>query len=152
MYKFITKHDVSIQTNLKDREFRNEWIQINSNGVITVFGTNKNGYAWDGCTPKFIALDLIFGTPDGKIDEKTTKPVTYHASLFHDALYQFKSDIYLSRKEVDVIFLHILNKHEFKLKSIYFFFVRLFGGVFGSWKLSETLQEDIEVKKYFYLE
>lgn len=148
MYKFITNEDVSIRTNLKGREFRNEWLEITDKGIITV----SSGYAWDGCTPKFIALDLIFGTPDGKTDEQTNKPVTYHASIFHDVLYQFKSEINISRHEADLLFLTIMKHHKFKLKGVYFFFVRLFGGLFGTWKQKETEQQDIQINRYFYLD
>lgn len=152
MYKFITKDNISIQTNFKNREFRNEWLSINDKGIITVHGNNKGGYAWDGCTPKYIALDLIFGTPDGKIDTETNKPVTYYASLFHDVLYQFKGEIYISRHEADMLFLEILKHHEFKLKGVYYLCVRLFGGMFGRWNLSKTLQPVVKIIRYFYLD
>ena len=61
-------------------------LQIFENGIIRV----KEGYAWDGCSPKFNILDLfVLGTPDGIRDIETGKAKTYYASLVHDALYQF---------------------------------------------------------------
>src|SRR5712691_2897454 len=57
-------------------------------GRITV----TQGYAWDGCSPKFCFCDLLFGTPDGVVDTQTGRPKTYYASLVHDALYQFVPD------------------------------------------------------------
>ena len=41
----------------------------------------------------------------GKLDFETARPMTYYASLYHDAIYQFKSEgVPFTRKEADYIF------------------------------------------------
>jgi hypothetical protein len=82
--------------------------------------TKPNAYAWDGCTPKrlFFWLALI-GTPDwwhgehkiqaiteqGElVDKKIFWQLCMHASLFHDALYQYLDNIPLSKIQVDQLF------------------------------------------------
>lgn len=98
--------------------------EIYANGKMKVL----DGYAWDGCSPKFKILDLAIGTPDGVTDADTLKPKTYYASLVHDALCQFfLADLPLSKREVDKIFLDLMGKTHFKLRYLYYIFVRIFG-------------------------
>jgi len=102
-------------------------LEIRQNGEIKVL----KDYAWDGCTPKFCLLDLIFGVPDGVVHERTKRPKTYYASLVHDALYQFLDDgLPLSRKEADLCFLRLMQESDFVLSKPYYFAVRCFGGIF----------------------
>jgi len=104
---------------------------IEENGNITI----KKGYTWDGCTPKFSFLDLlVIGIPDGILSDKTGKRKAYYASLVHDALYQFLPDLpadqkIYTRKMADDIFLQILTDAEFAPRKIYWWAVRIFGGV-----------------------
>lgn len=81
-------------------------------------------YAWDGCTPKrFFYWLLILGTPDwwpvkekiliiNKAKEIVPRekywPLAHHASLVHDALYQYLGCIPISKRNVDILFYHIL--------------------------------------------
>ena len=85
-------------------------------------------YSWDGCSPKFFFLDIYIGTPDGVKHKDTQKPKTYYASLFHDALYQFyrKNGPY-KIKDADIIFLKLMRKYDFRLATIYYHAVRIFG-------------------------
>jgi len=86
--------------------------------------TKPNAYAWDGCTPKrlFFWLALI-GTPDwwhgehkiqaiteqGElVDKKVFWQLCMHASLVHDALYQYLGNIPLSKIQVDQLFYDML--------------------------------------------
>lgn len=113
----------------KDNKLR---MTIAREGTVTV----KAGYAWDGCTPKFSFLDLlVVGTPDGIHSDRTGKPKAYHASLVHDALYQFLPDLppgkpLYTRKQADEVFLEILEDAEFVPRKFYYAAVRLFGGLF----------------------
>lgn len=116
----------------EDLEFRDErhklWLEIKEDGTITV----KEGYAWDGCSPKFNILDLFWvGTPDGAIDEN--KPITYYASLVHDALGQFAKEepekMPFNRKERDLIFKEMLE--EFTFQGLYYMTVRIFGSLYS---------------------
>nr|WP_294992167.1 hypothetical protein [uncultured Sediminibacterium sp.] len=138
VYKFVHRKDEFILTNIKNRYFENEWFCIQEDGKIILKGTTQNGYAWDGCSPKWEWIDITWGTPDGRFDKNTTLPITYFSSMFHDVFYQFKAEIPLSRKETDLIFKYMLNRAGFKLAGIYYLFVRLFGGLFGKWLTTQT--------------
>jgi hypothetical protein len=127
-YKFKTNNPIVFQTLIKGREFKNDWIEIRPTGQIII----SKDYAWDGCTPKFNFLDLTWGTPDGRMVDCTYQ-ITWYASLIHDAIYQFKKTIPITRKEADQLFYIELLKQKFKLKYVYFGAVRLFGWVMGSW-------------------
>jgi hypothetical protein len=82
--------------------------------------TKPNAYVWDGCTPKrlFYWFALI-GTPDwwhgdhkiqaiteqGQlIEKKVFWQLCMHASLIHDALYQYLDAIPLTKTQVDQLF------------------------------------------------
>ncbi|WP_430966767.1 hypothetical protein [Spongiimicrobium sp. 2-473A-2-J] len=143
VYKFVHQDDEYIQTNIKGIEYKNErgWLEINKNGRIYLNTSCYDGYAWDGCTPKFELFDFLIGTPDGKLDYGTEKPITYFASMTHDLLYQLKRELPLSRKTVDVLFYLILKDSGFIWSGVYYFFVRAFGGIlFPGWKTKEKIK------------
>ena len=119
-------------TGIRGRNFSNKWIFISDTGVIQI----GKDYAWDGCSPKFEVADLLIGTPDGAL--VNGKPKTYYASLLHDALYQFKGEHNITRKEADKEFLYQLKKVGFKWAKTYYRAVRLFGWMYGSWKPKYT--------------
>jgi len=128
IYKYILTEN-KYYHNLMDWRinYKNQFGEI-KNGNVTVF----KDYAWDGCSVKFKIFGRIFGTPDGRYNE------TKWASCIHDYLYQFHEKINrqnvptLKRKRVDDIFYDELKKAKWKLADTYYFFVRLFGGIF--WK------------------
>lgn len=138
IYKFIHNKDEYIKTNLKNRSFINDWLEIKKNGEIILKGSNNDGYAWDGCSPKFNFLQFMFGTPDGTININTEKPYAYYASMFHDVLYQFKKDIPLSRKESDIIFKKLLKREGFIWYWLYYIGVRIGGIFYGNWKIKKS--------------
>ena len=126
-YKFkITEDYVYKETGWKLAEaFDSKWLTIRKDGVLTV-KANETGYAWDGCTPKKSFLNLyIVGVPDGHIDHRTMLPFTYHASLVHDALYQYLDTVPVTKEQVDRLFLKLLG--DFKLRRLYYFAVKHFG-------------------------
>jgi len=129
VYKFKTNKPVTFYTKIKGRTFKNEWIELCSDGSITI----SKGYAWNGCSPKYRVADLMIGTPDGAIDKRTFKPLTYYASMIHDAIYQFKSEIGISRKEADDIFHSELKYVYFFWAYLYYLVVRGFGWIYGEW-------------------
>ncbi len=130
IYKFITCEDLTFKNTSIQINFTNEWLQISENGDVVVKGSNGTGYAWDGCTPKWNIFDLfLVGTPDGRTIVNTGKPITYYASLIHDVLCQFHSEIGISRKEVDKVFLLYLG--DFSLRYLYYFSVRSYGVYLG---------------------
>lgn len=150
VYKYVHKEDVWIQTNLTGRSYSNDWIEFESNGKFTLKGTNWKGYAWDGCSPKKNWLHFIFGTPDGKLDFRTEKPITYYASMIHDVIYQFKGEINISRKEADAIFLIILKESRFIWKWVYYLGVRVGGGFYGKWN-SKKSQFPLNISGFSWL-
>lgn len=84
---------------------------IEESGRITV----TKGYCWNGCSPKFCFLDLLFGTPDGGVYEPTGRPKAYDATLIHDVFYQFLGDgLPYSRREADRFLLQRLEGSQFK--------------------------------------
>lgn len=122
-------------TNITGRIFNHDRLLIEESGKMTVKCRPDNGYAWDGCSPKWNFLHFTWGTPDGKLDYSTEKPMTYHASMFHDALYQYKDekDICISRKETDLIFKLLMRRNKFMWSTVYYIAVRMFGGFCGKW-------------------
>ena len=136
VYKFVHRHDEYIATDLRFKApYRSEsgLVEVTRDGVISVCGSALDGYAWDGCTPKFQFLDFVMGTPDGRFDLDTCEPITYYASMFHDALYQFKDEVPISRKTSDLIFFKLLNEADFTWSQVYYGAVRTFGGFLGKW-------------------
>ena len=92
--------------------------------------TITRGYAWNGCSPKICFLDVLLGTPDGVVDARTGRPKTFHATLVHDALYQFLDDgLPLTRADADRCFLRLLDVTGFRLRYLYYAAVRVFGGL-----------------------
>jgi len=99
---------------------------VERTGRITV----TRGYAWNGCSPKFCILDIVFGTPDGVVHARTGKPKAYYASLVHDALYQFlPHGAPLERHVADSIFLRLLAESDFRPRYVYWAAVWLLGGL-----------------------
>lgn len=134
VYKFVHKEDMWIETNITGRTYdNNPRLVVEESGKITVKCSYKMGYAWDGCSPKGNFLHFTWGTPDGKLNYATEKPITYFASMFHDALYQFKKDGCISRKEADVIFKILLKDAGFMWWPVYYVAVRIFGIFYGNW-------------------
>ncbi|MFT6989820.1 MAG: hypothetical protein ACJASL_001793 [Paraglaciecola sp.] len=107
--------------------------------------SQPKAYAWDGCSPKrlFFWLALI-GTPDwwhgeqkiqaineqGElVDKKVFWQLCMHASLVHDALYQYLDNIPLSKIEVDQLFYDMLLEAGMPklLARVYHFSVQQFG-------------------------
>ena len=105
----------------KTIKFNCRWLRVNE-GMITV----KKGYAWDGCSPKFVIADLwIIGTPDGR--KRYGKPVTYRASLVHDALTQFKDELPITHQQATAVFSALLKEAEFFWHRVYVLMIRVFG-------------------------
>nr|VFK12393.1 MAG: hypothetical protein BECKLPF1236B_GA0070989_103422 [Candidatus Kentron sp. LPFa] len=136
-YKFKIKKDYlcPYETGWKlEKPFVSKWLEISASGRITI-KANEDGYRWDGCTPKWSVFNLfIIGIPDGHIDHRTMKPYTYYASLVHDAMYQYLDSVPVTKKQIDLLFLKMLG--DFKLRKIYYFFVKYLGG-------REVIQEGI---------
>ncbi|WNC72488.1 hypothetical protein RGQ13_00515 [Thalassotalea psychrophila] len=125
-YIFKIKKDFSIDSGwCLENDFDSKWLKISKDGLVIVKASN-DGYSWDGCTPKWSFFNLfVFGVPDGHYDHRTDKKFTQDASLVHDALYQYLDTIPVTKKQVDDLFLVMLG--DFKLRYIYYVFVRVFG-------------------------
>lgn len=136
-----------LKDNIKqDKEFLDDagnlWMKITKDGKLVV----SKGYAWDGNSPKIRILDWGWlGTPDGLMIKN--KPITFSASLVHDALGQFKRDramppqfksvkwdLWLSpgRHGRDNLYRSLLQKAGFSLWPIYYLGVATFGPLYDS--------------------
>jgi len=126
-YIFKIEKDYVYETGwILEKPFLSRWLEISTSGRLTV-KANETGYAWDGCTPKWSVFNLfIIGTPDGHIDHRTMRPFTYRASLVHDALYQYLDPVPVTKDQIDRLFLKMLG--DFKLRKIYYYAVKWFGG------------------------
>lgn len=136
--------NVRIQTSIKGIEYEHDFLRLDQSGNLLI----KKEYAWNGCSPKFLFLGMVFGTPEGSIPtqkEKSEiiknlrelgisqfswdKPKTYYASLVHDALYQIaeKESANLSKDYTDRLFFSLLKAYRFKPAKIYYLAVKVFG-------------------------
>jgi len=111
--------------------------------------SRRRTYAWDGCSPKrWFFWIAIFGTPDWHKKEMTVQTLvecdagkwktmnktvywqlTDHASLIHDALYQYLDSIPLEKTQVDRLFYEMLKEAGMAccVRWLYYFAVKLFG-------------------------
>jgi hypothetical protein len=126
---YCIKEDFEYKSSIKDREFENAWFRLEKDGTVIVKGTNKKGYAWDGCSPKIKIKDVYFGTPEAVLNYDKGKSKTYYASLIHDVFYQFSKSVksFITRKEVDKEFYIMLKEENFRFARLYYRAVRLFG-------------------------
>lgn len=69
IWKFRITEPVELKIPIKGRSFKNEWIILTKKGVLSIKASKRRPFAWDGCTPKWVWFDLMFGTPDGAIDQ-----------------------------------------------------------------------------------
>jgi len=106
--------------------FGNDWLSI-YHGKVRV----SEGYAWDGCSP---ALRIPYtrrwlGPPDGPLGIDG-RPAAWRASLFHDALCQFRRDIpALTKVQTTALFAQTLSDANapFWMQRLYPFAVRWLG-------------------------
>lgn len=125
---FKIHEDFVFQSRHLGKSFDSDWLRLEPDGLVTV-KANATGYAWDGCTPKWSILGLvILGTPDGHIDIRTEKPLTYYASLVHDAFYQYLEHVPVAKADIDRQFYEMLREAGFPLARLYYVFTRLLGG------------------------
>jgi hypothetical protein len=139
--------DVTVNVPVRGVTHDDKHMAITDAGSLTV----KDGYAWNGCSPKVSIVGMVFGTPEGVFPDKTEKdlitdalsalnydglewhePRTYWASLVHDSLYQL-SELHaanMSRRTADVVFLDLLKACRFPRARLYYLAVRIFGGLF----------------------
>ena len=114
----------TIQMPTKLRVNNRVFGSVDAKGVVTIFP----GYAWDGCSPKYIFFGiLVLGTPDGRkgIDGN---PVLYHPSLKHDVLCQFRDTLELKQSTIDDWFLRDMRLHKVSIlrRFLYYKSVRIF--------------------------
>lgn len=111
----ILANGTGIHAEFKDANGRT-WMIIDGNKIIV-----KRGYAWNGCSPKWVMFGRWCGTPD--------YPETILASMVHDALVQFFLTNHnpYSKVEVDLIFYHLMMHKNFKFANQYHYAVQKFG-------------------------
>jgi len=143
VWKFAHKEDEYLITNIPNVAFKSTdgFLEISEDGKIQILGSCGKGYAWDGCTPKWEILDFTIGTPDGRFDYVTQKPMTYYASMVHDILYQHKDDISISRRVADKLFFLLLKESGFMWSWLYYGVVRFAGLFYGKWKTKGSARD-----------
>ena len=110
------------------------WMHIQPDGTFTHRATRPDydGFAWDGCSPKFALGPLMLGTWDGHFTETLKMPQAIRAAKFHDALYQELDQlkrIGFERKHADLLFREMLLDAAFAYPDVYYWAVRTFGGL-----------------------
>lgn len=108
--------------------------------------STMRAYAWDGCSPKiWFYWFILIGTPDlwhkkqeiRQLSYPSNKPpiikiwqLAHHASLVHDALYQYLGEHGISKHETDLLFYQMLCESGlYKIVAkIYHIAVICFGG------------------------
>ena len=132
VYIYCIRYDYKHQSSITGQIFDNEWFNLAADGMVTIKGSHRTGYAWDGCSPKFKIKDVYFGTPEGVLNQTTGVSKTHDASLVHDVFYQFSRDVkgLVARKDVDQEFYKILQANQFRLAKLYYVAVRWFGWVY----------------------
>jgi hypothetical protein len=114
-WRYALADDYSMTSHyyLAGVHFDNHWLSIHDRNVRI-----KAGYAWDGCSPCMSILGLFYvGPPDGA--EHLGNPATYHASLVHDALCQFRTQVPVSKATAVGLFRELLDKARFPLAWAY---------------------------------
>ena len=114
-------------------------------GTVVYDFSIRRAYAWDGCTPKkFFYWFAVLGTPDwwhaaqtiqtikGQntiVSQSVVWQIAHHASLVHDALYQYLDHIPVPKQEVDRLFFEMLIESGMPriLARLYYAAVVLFG-------------------------
>ncbi len=145
VWKFVHHKDYEYKSNLLNRTCDFNWLSISADGTITVKGSHKNGYTWDGCTPKKNFAHITWGNFDGQLyrfKKGDYKPYAYYASMIHDVLYQYKRCVPVTRKETDKIFHEMLKDAGFMWAGVFYIGVRALGWIYSGWKYKTT--EEIE--------
>ena len=136
--------EVTVKTPVKAVDFQNPYLVLSADGTLVL----KQGYAWNGCSPKFEILGMVFGTPEGGLPGSAEEPMikrnlqglgfgnvdwlkprTYYASLVHDGLYQISNThgARMNRKIVDRLFYTMLEAYRFRAARIYYWIVDFAG-------------------------
>lgn len=127
----------------KGYPFYSDSLIITPQGKIVI----KQGYRWNGCTPKFnIANMAILGTFDGKLDKITNKPQLYYATLVHDVLYHYYGYHGIPLKKLDRLFLKMMRESGFPKAKLYYNVVRAIGVVNGL--IQNTIKLEKRTKEY----
>ena len=122
-YKFVLDGSIVIHLPLidgmKQLEGEYEWGTIYGNRLWM-----RDGYAWDGCSPKYKVMGKWLGTWDGY------KGRAAIPSLVHDFMIQC---VPISRKTMDKMFLLLMLKHTNSMVMSYMYYgaVRAYANVKG---------------------
>ena len=129
VYVYCIRQNYTHRSSITGRYFDNPWFNLALDGAVTIKGSNGNGYAWDGCSPKFKFKDLYFGTAESVLNHTTGQSKTYYASLVHDVFYQFAKQLrpHVKRREVDQEFYRLLTRDHFAFAKLYYLAVRALG-------------------------
>ncbi len=144
-YRYITTKDISIKligplSKHATVYFRDGsgkcWAYI-LEGYIHI----TEGYAWNGCSPKYFIGTESFGKWIGTPDfEKTILP-----SLVHDVLFQFGSAGHYKMEDANLIFYDLMEAENFLLAEVYYVAVQKLGIAFFGKKDDNVFAKYIEL-------
>jgi len=123
------KNTVIRLIKLKGYKFENDQFKLTKFGLLML----KKSFTWNGCSPKIVVFGMVFGTPEGVIDESTGESKTKVASGVHDLLLTYKKElkkIGITKKKIDQEFYCQLKKTGFESARLYYRAVRLLGFLF----------------------
>ena len=60
VYIYRIDKDYRYKSSIKGRKFENGWFKLEKDGTVIIRGSNKKGYAWDGCSPKLFKYKEAF--------------------------------------------------------------------------------------------
>lgn len=125
-YRYVTDTVYQFSVPELNRvEFKNEWIEIR-NSAMTI----QQGYAWDGATPsKRLPVVGWVGVPEGPLTQDG-RPVSWKATLIHDALCQYRKDIRnINKSDTVALFKRCLEDKEAPawMRVLYPFMIDNFG-------------------------
>ena len=98
----LTDNFTMHSTHLRGVWFSCTWGEI-EDGYIVIY----RGYAWDGCSPAINIGGLWLGVPDGPLNPEG-RPQAWAASLVHDFLCQFSSEIVINKQSTVDLFREML--------------------------------------------
>ncbi|MFH1504176.1 MAG: hypothetical protein ABIH08_02135 [Candidatus Omnitrophota bacterium] len=58
VYLYCINKDYTHKSSILGRKFDNDWMKLDEDGTVTIKGTFKTGYSWDGCSPKTKCFDV----------------------------------------------------------------------------------------------
>ena len=73
---YKARAEYEYDTKITGLEYKNDYFELKKDGMLSI----KDGYMWNGCSPKYDLLGMIIGTPEATFNSKGV-PKTYFPSM-----------------------------------------------------------------------